>query len=129
MYSFEATAGTEVWLDIDRTTNTLNSVVELLDANGTVVARSDDSLAGIVGSRPCCTASAAIADSAVNPLQKVADEYQPHNASGLAKDFYSLNTLDAGMRVVLPGVVGVAQHLPRARPQLAATIWRTWPAA
>ena len=32
VYSFEASAGTEVWLDIDRTTNTLNSVVELLDA-------------------------------------------------------------------------------------------------
>ena len=44
VYSFEAEAGTEVWLDIDRTTNTLNSVVELIDANGEVVARSDDSL-------------------------------------------------------------------------------------
>ncbi len=105
VYSFEAEAGTEVWLDIDRTTNTLNSVVELIDANGTVVARSDDSLTETLDPS-LLYHSGAIAATAVNPLQKVADEYQPHNASGLPKDFYSQNIYDAGMRVVLPGVVG-----------------------
>ncbi len=106
VYSFEAEAGTEVWLDIDRTTNTLNSVVELLDADGVVLARSDDSLLETLDPNLLYRA-ATMPAWAVNPLQKKADAYQPHNASGLAKDFYSLNPLDAGMRVVLPGVVGV----------------------
>ena len=79
---------------------------------------SDDSLAGIVGPEPAVPSAPSIADSAVNPLQKVADEYQPHNASGLAKDFYSLNPLDAGMRVVLPGVVGIRSTYHVRRPQL-----------
>ena len=34
VYSFKAPGGTEVWLDIDRTTSSLDSVVELIDANG-----------------------------------------------------------------------------------------------
>ncbi len=106
VYSFEASAGGEVWLDIDRTTNTLNSVVELVDASGNVLARSDDSL-DESGDPSLLFHSGVMEATAVNPLQKVADEYQPHNASGLPKDFYSLNIYDAGMRVVLPGVVGV----------------------
>jgi len=106
VYSFEASAGTEIWLDIDRTSNTLNSVVELLDANGTVVARSDDSLRETLDPS-LLYRGPSILESAVHPLQKAADAYQSHNASGLAKDYYSLNALDAGMRVVLPGVAGV----------------------
>ena len=34
VYSFRGTAGTEVWLDIDLTSYTLDTIVELLDANG-----------------------------------------------------------------------------------------------
>ena len=105
VYSFGATAGTEVWLDIDRTTNTLNSVVELIDALGTVVARSDDSLNESLDPSLLYRADTIAADT-VNPLQKTASAYTPTNASGLAKDFYSLNKFDAGMRVVLPGVAG-----------------------
>ena len=44
VYSFRGTAGTTVWLDIDRTSTSLDSVVELVDANGAVIARSDNSL-------------------------------------------------------------------------------------
>ena len=43
VYSFNAAAGTEIWLDIDRTTMALDSVVELIDATGVVIARSDNS--------------------------------------------------------------------------------------
>ncbi|MBM4088790.1 MAG: hypothetical protein FJ276_05075, partial [Planctomycetes bacterium] len=106
VYSFNATAGTEVWIDIDRTTNTLNSVVELLDSNGTVVARSDNSLAETANPNLLYYNPAAIAKNDVNPLQRADNAFQPKHASGAPKDFYSLNTLDAGMRVVLPGVAG-----------------------
>tara|TARA_R110002049_G_scaffold2750_10_gene22411 strand:+ start:25159 stop:41367 length:16209 start_codon:yes stop_codon:yes gene_type:complete len=44
VYSFVAESGTEVWLDIDRTGNSLDSVIELIDANGQVLAASNDSL-------------------------------------------------------------------------------------
>ena len=49
VYSFRADGGTEVWLDLDRTSSFLDSVVELVDANGTVIARSDNSYAEQVG--------------------------------------------------------------------------------
>ncbi len=45
VYSFRGTAGTEVWLDIDRTNNSLDTVVELVDANGRILALSNNSLA------------------------------------------------------------------------------------
>ena len=43
VYSFQATAGTEVWLDIDRTSHALDTVLELVDEQGLVLARSDNS--------------------------------------------------------------------------------------
>ena len=36
--------GTEVWLDIDRSSTTLDSVIELIDSSGQVQARTDNSL-------------------------------------------------------------------------------------
>lgn len=45
VYSFVAESGTEVWLDIDRTSNSLDTVIELIDINGNVLAASNDSLA------------------------------------------------------------------------------------
>ncbi|MGB7346033.1 MAG: GEVED domain-containing protein [Pirellulaceae bacterium] len=44
VYSFVAASKTEVWLDIDRTGNQFDSVVELIDANGRVLASSNDSI-------------------------------------------------------------------------------------
>ena len=43
VYSFIGQSGTEVFLDIDRTGNQFDSVVELIDANGQVLASSNDS--------------------------------------------------------------------------------------
>ncbi len=57
----------------------------------------------------------------VNPLQKLNDRYQPHHASGLPKDIWGTNSLDAGMRVVLPG--GKASAV-RTCSGSAAAIWR-----
>ena len=42
-YRFEAAAGTEIWLDIDRTEVQLDTVIELLDSAGRVLYRSDNS--------------------------------------------------------------------------------------
>ena len=90
VYSFRAQGGTEVWLDIDRTTSSLDSVVELVDANGVVVARSDNSYHEQVG------------------LQSV---FGPANSLKrsvfLPNDLFTTNIHDAGMRLSLPGASGV----------------------
>jgi len=44
VYSFMAESGTEVFLDIDRTGSQLDSVIELINANGVVLASSNDSI-------------------------------------------------------------------------------------
>ncbi len=44
VYSFIGQSGTEVWLDIDKTGNRLDSIVELIDVNGNVLASSNDSV-------------------------------------------------------------------------------------
>ena len=89
VYSFEAKAGTELWFDIDSTSNRLDSVVELVDANGRVLARSDNSYAEAQGTEDRFAAAGVFVDG----LQKTLFYEQ---------DYYSQNVFDAGMRVVLP---------------------------
>jgi hypothetical protein len=49
VYQFSGYAGSEVWIDVDKTSGSLDTVVELLDASGRVLARSVDSVAeGVV---------------------------------------------------------------------------------
>lgn len=76
VYSFTAAAGTEVWIDIDRTSFTLNSVVELVDSEGQVLARSDDSLRETEDPSLLFHTSD-IGDNEIGPLQKAPDEFQP----------------------------------------------------
>ncbi len=85
VYSFNARAGTEVWLDIDRTGSSLDTVLELIRANGVVEARSID--------------NNTLTSFAVNALPLVKD-------ARLGGDFYTTNPRDAGMRVILPGTPG-----------------------
>ena len=94
VYSFTGYVGSEVWIDIDKTSPSLDTMVELLDAAGNVRARSVDSQleGGIVGG-PAGTLGAATKGLA-QPL--VRDSVR-------AGDHYSINPKDAGMRVVLPG--------------------------
>ena len=42
VYSFQGYAGTEVWIAVDRTSFSLDTVLELIDADGNVLARSDN---------------------------------------------------------------------------------------
>jgi hypothetical protein len=45
VYSFTGYAGSEVWIDIDKTSSSLDTMVELLDSSGRVLARSVDAIA------------------------------------------------------------------------------------
>ena len=105
VYSFQAYAGSLAWLDIDKSNPALDSMIELLDASGKVLARSADSqtdgslLAGTRGIG--------------QDLQKDAT---------LGGDYYTVNPKDSGMRVVLPSPNGqpvgtLAQYYVRVRSQ------------
>ncbi len=89
VYSFKAQAGVEVWLDIDRTTLGLDTVIELVDANGNVFARSDNSEAERQGQEELY----GLARSMDRDVWYINDQY-------------TTNPHDAGMRIVLPGPAG-----------------------
>jgi hypothetical protein len=95
VYSFQAYAGTEVWLDIDRTTYALDTQLDLLDANGNEMA-------------------SAYASTNAGTGGEVAPQYVANGqfASTMDADIfggnnmYQTNPQDAAMRVILPGPVG-----------------------
>jgi hypothetical protein len=94
VYSFKADSGTQVWLDMDRTTQSLDAVLELVDVNGVVIARSDNSEAEGDQLESLYKYDRSIR---VNGLQKT---------STFVDDLYTLNPRDPGMAVVLPGPAG-----------------------
>ncbi|NND97104.1 MAG: hypothetical protein HKN47_07240, partial [Pirellulaceae bacterium] len=75
VYSFVAESNTEIWLDIDRTGNQFDSVVELIDANGRVLAASNDSLLTETNPNAVFVASDVNPDAA-QPLSVVPDRLQ-----------------------------------------------------
>ena len=95
VYSFNGTAGTEIWLDIDRTSVSLDTVLELIDANGAVLARSNNSFDEL--GNP----SLLVGSPTVKPMTM-------NKTAFSGEDLYSTNPKDAGMRLVLPGVVGTS---------------------
>lgn len=105
VYAFRGTAGTEVWVDLDRTGAALDSVLEVVDADGNVWARSDNShdenLSGVL---PFVDGSIFAPGHAL-PMPKSAFA-ELNQINGSYRDLYSTNPLDAGLRMVLPGVVG-----------------------
>lgn len=105
IYSFTGTAGTEVWFDVDNTELTLDTVIEILNANGELLARSDDSTAeqlnpGLIYKDP------SINPDHVNSIVQRTRSTARRNASGLLKEDGTTNPLDAGLRMLLPGVAG-----------------------
>ncbi len=72
VYSFIAESNTEVFLDIDRTGNQFDSVVELIDANGVVLASSNDSILAETNPAALFIASNVSVDAA-QPLTVVPD--------------------------------------------------------
>ncbi|MFG0262763.1 MAG: PPC domain-containing protein, partial [Novipirellula sp. JB048] len=101
-YSFDATPGTEIWVDIDHTTYTLDSVIELLDENGQVLARSDDAFAETSGAASVVVLAEHLKDGTTS-LQASAEAYTRRGAGGLYDDFGSTNPRDAGIHFTLPG--------------------------
>ena len=104
IYSFDAKPGTEVWLDIDRTQFALDSMIELVDDLGQVVAWSDTSGTDASGN-VIDPNSDSVAETA-GPSELVANHGQArtmHKADWSVNDFYTQNLRDAGLRVVLPG--------------------------
>jgi hypothetical protein len=110
VYSFTGTAGTPVWIDIDQTNGALDTVVELIDSTGNIIAQSNNSLQESANPLLLFVTSDAtkITREKVQPLDR--DPFASKNTfqPTLARDLYSVNPLDAGLRVVLPGTVGGA---------------------
>ncbi|MCY2976123.1 MAG: Ig-like domain-containing protein [Planctomycetota bacterium] len=98
VYSFTATAGTTVWFDIDRSGLALDSVVELINQSGQIIAQSsnsfEESVAGSVFTNP--------------GLIGIGRAFPMNQSSFVAptSDFQATNPLDAGLRIQLPGVNG-----------------------
>ena len=102
VYSFIANGRTEVWLDIDRTTSGLDTVVELISADGTILALSDDSY--LEETQPLThPLYSSLSGNSANPLRKGSLIQVPKTSLGEARDDYGTNPKDAGMRVLLPG--------------------------
>ena len=89
VYSFAGRGGTEIWLDIDRTSLGLDSIIELIDADGNVFARSDNS-----------------PDEAANVTQPYGIGRTMDRDVYDVNDMYTTNPKDAGMRLLLPGSAG-----------------------
>ncbi len=102
VYSFTANGRTEVWLDIDRTTTGLDTVVELVAADGTILALSNDSY--LEETQPLTNPLySTLSGNSANPLRKGSLIQVPRTSRGEARDDYGTNPKDAGMRVLLPG--------------------------
>lgn len=100
VYSFTADSGTEVWVNLDNTSYALQGIVELVDANGATIARSvvrsPDHNETLVNKLTGLAADMTkdVQDTAVGP--QFLDGYAGRN-------YFSLNSVDPGFRVVLPG--------------------------
>jgi hypothetical protein len=105
VYSFVGTAGTEVWVDIDNTSSTLDTVLEILNANGDLIARSDDSTAEQQDPTLIYRDPSLSADQ-VNAVVQRTRSTARRNQSGLIKEDGTSNIRDAGLRIILPGVSG-----------------------
>lgn len=105
VYSFVAEAGTQVWLDIDRTQMGLDAVLELVDANGQTMVLSDSSLYESRGDKSLLIpATSSLSRSAANPMNIL--PIPAGSPDWAYQDNYSLNPNDPGMRVTLPGTAG-----------------------
>ncbi len=125
VYTFLGTGGTEVWVDVDRTSGGLDVVVELLDPNGNILAQSNNSLRETAGTEDRFVSgnTAQILPGQVLPLTEQNQFYPDANGNGIVDDevhsnddLYSTNPHDAGMRLQLPGAIGETnQYFIRVR--------------
>ena len=107
LYSFEGFGGTLVWIDIDETDPQLDTVLEILDGNGRVLALSQDSRTESNNGELTYTDTGIIRDGHALPMRL--DHNAPTNATGEYRDLYTTNDGDSGLRIVLPGTTGTQQ--------------------
>ncbi len=105
VYRFTGTAGTMVWFDVDRSGGALDSVVELIDANGNIIVLSDNSMQESVN-QTVFSDSSLIPNGRALPMDSSFFAYRNTLENNAQIDFQSISTLDAGFRAVLPGVAG-----------------------
>ena len=117
-YTFKGTAGTQAFFDVGSTSMALDSVLELVDANGNVLARSDNAVAeandptspnalsaGQLLTNPNYPGSVQLAGNLALPLQSNMFQDNVYPSTDL-RNFGSINPLDPGFRLVLPGTTG-----------------------
>ncbi len=93
-YSFTGTAGTPVWLDIDKTTYGLDTVIEIMDSNGNVIARSNNSQAE-VDDPSTLTVRGSLLTGKVGSLSRFDGAYESKGTFGQYNDFGTINSRDA----------------------------------
>ncbi len=117
VYSFQGQAGTEVWLDIDRTSQSLDTVVELVDADGNIIALSDNSYSEEIGEQSLFSDGSKIDEDTVNPLRKSATDFYPGKRAGRAQGSLVHEHPRRGHACGVAGLAGNDQHVLRAGPQ------------
>ncbi|MEX0792163.1 MAG: hypothetical protein WD045_03450, partial [Pirellulaceae bacterium] len=101
VYSFVGEPGTEIWIDMDRTSHNLDAVIELVDTDGNVLARSVDS--GSTWDYNWLNAD----DPNLFNVPGLNGQVNSLRKSGFYdEDFWTTNPRDPGMRLVLPGTPG-----------------------
>ncbi|MGI9443383.1 MAG: hypothetical protein ACR2N1_13005, partial [Rubripirellula sp.] len=103
-YSFIGSPGSEVWVDVDRSSFTLDTVVELLDAEGNVLARSDNSADETDATDPTpITVFSPQLEGLATSLQAADEVYAERDSYDNLEDFGSYNLRDAGLHFPLGG--------------------------
>ena len=115
-YTFQAQPGTQVWLNVGNTSPGLDSVVELVSANGTVLARSDNALAEannptllqqeLPGNLAQPLADGTLLGGNYDPQDPTLNNttYDPASLQYASlRNQFSSSPLDPGFRVTLPG--------------------------
>ncbi|QDV42647.1 hypothetical protein Enr13x_24960 [Stieleria neptunia] len=101
-YSFTGSPGTEIWVDIDKTSFTLDSVIELLDASGNVLARSNDSGDEIANGSTVEVFDPRL-EGVTTSLQARDPQFSEFGVGGVYEDFDTTNPRDAGIHFTLTG--------------------------
>ena len=110
VYSFTAKPGTEIWIDIDKTSRDLDLIIEVIDANGNLLARSDNGFMEEYGFGEVETFEG------VQAFTMNKDRWN-------RMDFYTINQRDPGLRFVTPGTPDGEEktYYVRVRSALAVT--------
>ncbi|TWU59484.1 hypothetical protein Poly51_22720 [Rubripirellula tenax] len=128
VFSFVGQSGTEVWLDIDRTGSQLDSVVELIDANGRVLASSNDSILAETNPAALFTASGVNPDAA-QPLSVVTERLQAQQIT-ISESIVDATGGSLALSIVgvtTPVLVSTAQFLQDPAGSIAGALQNAYP--